>query len=322
MHRGNGWLPKSFHLGRAAVCLPRGTPSRALSAPAVEAIPQHALVKATVAPGGLAGLHSCVPERPPHLDVSLEEPGLVIVDVVLLADGLHQLPRFAKVVPGKSGKEMVLDLELQTDVHPVKPLRRGNVHGRPQLHEVPLGLLRRVGGALVGLHGPVGEHDLDVQDARHGVGDHDPADRQRPGRHGEGQGEHPREERANTNELGLPVEGPVMQRDQVDEALHVQVPPPQRHQGVEINVLVRHQESGDPIHADNLFVIRVPERLLENLARDCQHRHVLDVRIVLDGVTHDVVGVVVRLPPAERKAHQAREERTDLVVEVKVVGDA
>lgn len=53
-------------------------------------------------------------------------------------------------------------------------------------------------------------------------------------------------------------------------------------------------------------MVRVPEWFLKDLLGDGNHRHVLNVWIVLNGVADDVVRVVVGLPPAHGEAHQGR----------------
>lgn len=36
--------------------------------------------------------------------------------------------------------------------------------------------------------------------------------------------------------------------------------------------------------------------------RDCKERHMLDIRIVLRGISHNMVNIVIALPPAHRKS--------------------
>ena len=68
------------------------------------------MVEAAVALGRLARGEGGHLEGTPHLEVAGEEAGLVVVDAVLDADGLDQLPRLAQVVARQAREEMVLHL--------------------------------------------------------------------------------------------------------------------------------------------------------------------------------------------------------------------
>mmetsp|Transcript_27267 Transcript_27267/g.79859 ORF Transcript_27267/g.79859 Transcript_27267/m.79859 type:complete len:689 (-) Transcript_27267:8-2074(-) len=304
---------------------------------AVHALPYRALPEAVLALLGGARRERGVLQHAPHLEVALEEAGLVVRDAqreealalgracgeVLLDDLLDHLARDAQVVARQPREEVVLDLELEADVHKVQERRSLDVHRRAHRRDVPLVVGPRVRAPLVRVHRPVREHDLHVQDAGDAVRDKDPRDGLRPARHAERDGKDPPKVDADARELGLAVVRAVVLRDQVDEALDVQVPPRERHERVEEEVLVRDEQVGDVVHADPLLVVRVPELgLAEALVRDREHGHQLDVGVVLDGVAHDVVRVVVRLPPAHREAHHAREQRADHVILVKVVRHA
>ena len=112
----------------------------------------------------------------------------------------------------------------------------------------------------------------------------------------------------------------VRLRDEEDETLRVQIETAQCHEGVEEDVLVRHQFAGNPVHRNCFLVVRVPKwTILKYLFGDGQHGHVLDVRVVFDSVADDVVSIVIRLPPAHGQPHESREDGPNLVVEVEVV---
>ena len=84
-------------------------------------------------------------------------------------------------------------------------------------------------------------------------------------------------------------------------------------------MLIRDEEAREGVHRDPALVVRVPERFCKDLGRDCEHRHVLNVRVVLKSIAHNVMRVVVALPPAEREPHERSEGGAHSVVHVEVV---
>mmetsp|Transcript_45828 Transcript_45828/g.106951 ORF Transcript_45828/g.106951 Transcript_45828/m.106951 type:complete len:264 (+) Transcript_45828:366-1157(+) len=169
----------------------------------------------------------------------------------------------------------------------------------------------------------MGEHDLHVKHAGDRVREQQPPGSERPRRLRERHRAHPNEKEQDAEELSFGVVVLVVATQNVDETLSIQIDAPQSHERVEEEMLVRYQKACQRIHTDALLVVRVPEAgLRKDLLRDGEHRHMLDVRVMLNGVAHDVVSVVVRLPPPHGEAHQSGEDRANQVVQVEVVRDA
>lgn len=123
-----------------------------LSSLCVYSFPQLALVESTVTFGGFARTYSSISQGLPHFDVSFKETRLVVMDVMFLRDGLDKLAGVAKIVTGEAREEMVLYLELQSNVGIIHPFPRVDIQGCAKLHQIPLSVLGGVRRAFVSFH--------------------------------------------------------------------------------------------------------------------------------------------------------------------------
>mmetsp|Transcript_44620 Transcript_44620/g.128957 ORF Transcript_44620/g.128957 Transcript_44620/m.128957 type:complete len:429 (+) Transcript_44620:260-1546(+) len=253
---------------------------------------------------------------------SLEKRWLMVVDAMLLAHGLHHVPGLAQVMPRQARVQVMLDLELKADVHPIEPRVGVDVHRRLKLRDVPLVPLVVVGAAMVRLHGPMRRHDLHVQEAARCMGQEQPCDGLKGGRLAQSHRTHPREVHNQPDQLRLPEVQPLPGEEQQRQRLHVQVKPSERHKNEEQVVLMTHRPLAEGVHGHPLVVVRRPKRLAPNAGADGHHRHVLDIRIVLDRIASNVVRVMVPLPPARGDAHQGDQHGAYQVVLHEHVSDA
>mmetsp|Transcript_79436 Transcript_79436/g.219700 ORF Transcript_79436/g.219700 Transcript_79436/m.219700 type:complete len:416 (-) Transcript_79436:364-1611(-) len=243
----------------------------------------------------------------------------MVVDAVLLAHCLHQLTCFPQIVPGQTWVEMVFNLELQANVHPVQQFRGGNIHCGVHLSNVPLVLVIVVCMAVVRVHCPMRDHDLDVQDAPNGMRDQNPTKGLLPSWHRKCNHDDPGCVNGQCADLQATVVEPFL-RQELDPRLRVEVESGDHHDRVEEHWLVADQKARNRIHRHMLCVICGPEGFLEDARRDSENWHVLDVWVVLHGVADNVMRVVVALPPTCGDAHQGCQGRATHVIKPKDMG--
>lgn len=101
--------------------------------------------------------------------IPIHKPHQRIRNPHILAELLHQLLRLPQIVPRHPRIQVMDGLELQSTVHPVKPLWAIDIHGCAQ-HFLWEGF---VGSHIGGGHGEMGDCDLDVEHHREHVRGHD-----------------------------------------------------------------------------------------------------------------------------------------------------
>ena len=95
----------------------------------------------------------------------------------------------------------------------------------------------------------------------------------------------------------------IRRGEKIDKALDIDVKTSKRHEGIECIVLMRDKPLCDTIHSNPTPMVGVPKRSLEDFGGNGEHRHVLNVRVMLQRVADDVMRVVVAFPPAEGEPH-------------------
>lgn len=114
----------------------------------------------------------------------------------------------------------------------------------------------------------------------------------------------------------------ALEPEDVLPAQDVQVEAAEAEDGVIEVVLVAERELCYRIVSHHTVVVG-RFQAVEKPVRDCEERHVLDIWIVFRGICHDVVDVVVALPPAAGEAaEEVGDEDADYGVCVEVVGYA
>jgi hypothetical protein len=263
----------------------------------VHSFPNQILWRSTTS--GFPGLQCSSPQCLPCQHISLPERGGGIRQPMLLAKVTNKWRNLPKVAPREARKQMVLDLELQATVEPIHPWRALNVERARRLLLEPVIPLWRPD---IHLRGEVVQAELNMLNP----GNHEARDHERHPLPPIGQAGHhhwvPNPERGDARDLQPPL-WHLPARQQEDGRLNKEVYPGEAHDRVECPVLVADQELGRGVEHQGALVEVGPEA--EQLGGDGEERHVLEVRVVVEAVAGNVVGVVVALPPRDAEAGEA-----------------
>eukprot|EP00977_Amphora_coffeiformis_P021509 scaffold9412_cov263-Amphora_coffeaeformis.AAC.3 len=142
------------------------------------------------------------------------------------------------------------------------------------------------------------DDNLQVQQNSHGMG------KQNPTNHGTSIGQGGSkctvpngENTQNTQHFRMAVITFVVWIEQVLDSQRVQVKAGQRHERQEHIMLVAHNGLAHFGQHETPVVISGPIWLGNHLFRDCQQRHVLDIRVIFDRVWDDMVCIMISFPP-------------------------
>lgn len=197
-------------------------------------------------------------------------------------------------------------LKLQAPMKEVEPLRATHIHCGSEHFLWERFMDAEVGGT----HREVTESDLDVKNGRGHVTDHD--EKKSITRRGNAFVENPvakpRPEEKMTGYFEPPMPSSrtflwTETKDQMFPTQSVQIETTKSEQWIIEEVLISYDDLGEGIVSHNSIIKCAFERLEEAMG-DCEERHMLNIWIVLRRVGHDVVNVVVALPPPETEAAQ------------------
>ena len=110
--------------------------------------------------------------------------------------------------------------------------------------------------------------------------------------------------------------------EQVFPAQSVEIKSPEQKDGVVEVVLIFQCEFGHGVESQDAVVVGAAQAC-EKAVRNCEERHVFNVRVVFRRIGDNVVDVVISLPPAETQSSKiVGYEDTKNAVGVEVVSNA
>ncbi|RUP47562.1 hypothetical protein BC936DRAFT_145585 [Jimgerdemannia flammicorona] len=225
-----------------------------------------------------------------HDPVPLGEGVDMVRESMFSAELLHIRLALSQIMPGNTRKQMVNNLELQAAVDEIHPLRAVDVHSSTELANdkwlVRPHVLHR--------HAKVRESDLDVERGGEAVGDQDKGEASLPV--GEEGNEEwiPGEEECHAGELNVAVLGLRMEVEKLETEV-VEVEAGEEHDDVVGDVLDADEALGGGVEVhDALEVARVD--IVEEAGGEREEGQVLDVRVILHVVGHDVVHPTHEVP--------------------------
>lgn len=248
----------------------------------------------------ISSLQRSRPKRPKRHSIRLPERRATVRQIVLLAEFLHKRGNLPELGSRQSRKQVVLDLKLQSAVKPIHPRRTLDVESPGGLLLEPVVPTRRTD---IDARREMIQTELNVLDSGDGEARDDEHYPLTPVREARDEERIPNPEREETQNLLTPV-GHLVLRQQQCEGLGEQVDAGEAHDGVERPVLVANEEPGDGVEV-HLPVVVARGEGGEELGGHHEEGHVLEIRIEVEAVAGNVVGVVVALPPGDADAGEA-----------------
>lgn len=221
-------------------------------------------------------------------------------EIVLLAK-LHNNGRdLPQLASGHSRKQMVLQLKLQSTKEPVHPRGAINVQS-------PAGLLLEpvVAGGLPDVHigGEMVEAELDVLERSHSEASKNKHDPLRPIGEVRDQKRKPSPENKNPHDVQCSIRD-FSSGEQEKQSLHEEIHSGHTHHRVECEMLVTNEESSQGIEIQ-LPTIEMGCQRAEESSRNSKNRDVLKIRVMVQAITRDMVGIVSPFPPSDADSSQA-----------------
>mmetsp|Transcript_14621 Transcript_14621/g.22580 ORF Transcript_14621/g.22580 Transcript_14621/m.22580 type:complete len:234 (+) Transcript_14621:584-1285(+) len=209
-----------------------------------------------------------------------------------------------QVVTRNPRPNVVHSLELQTTMKPVHPCGTINVQRRKQLcSNISIGTII-IGHALIGGHTEMTQGNLHVQDARNIVRQDVKQHTTQDSRKLHGQCVHPHMKPYQRPNLPLPLPHILRRAVNTDatgmqQTLHVQIEPRERHDGIVQPVLILDEHMRRFVQRKIIIEPRAENFTLQKPFRNGKNGQMLNVRIMLDRIGHNVVHIMTPLPPTD-----------------------